>query len=91
MKASASSADFRFGANPPSSPTLVAWPAACSADLRLWKISEPILSASANVGAPVGRIMNSWMSIGLSAWTPPLMMFICGTGKRQAPTPPTYL
>ena len=45
---------------------------------------------SAKVGAPVGRIMNSWMSIGLSAWAPPLMMFIIGSGRVRAPTPPTY-
>ena len=47
--------------------------------------------ASAKVSAPVGRIMNSWMSIGLSAWAPPLMMFIIGTGRTRAETPPTYL
>ena len=41
------------------------------------------------VSAPVGRIMNSWMSIGLSAWAPPLMMFIIGTGRMRADTPPT--
>ncbi|UXN75730.1 hypothetical protein N8D56_17505 [Devosia sp. A8/3-2] len=31
--------------------------------------------------APAGRIMNSCMSIGLSACSPPLMMFIIGTGR----------
>ena len=35
-----------------------------------------------------GRIMNSWKSIGLSACTPPLMMFIIGTGRRRAEAPP---
>ena len=44
-----------------------------------------------NVGAPQGRIMNSWMSMGLSACMPPLMMFIIGTGRVRAETPPTYL
>ena len=36
-----------------------------------------------------GTIMNSWKSIGLSACTPPLMMFIIGTGKSRAAAPPT--
>jgi hypothetical protein len=33
--------------------------------------------------------MNSWKSIGLSACTPPLTMFIIGTGKTRAEAPPT--
>ena len=33
------------------------------------------------LSAPTGMIMNSWKSIGLSACTPPLMMFIIGTGS----------
>ena len=41
-------------------------------------------SASAKLGAPAGRIMNSWKSIGLSAWAPPLTMFIIGTGSSDA-------
>jgi len=45
--------------------------------------------ASVMLGAPTGTIMNSWMSIGLSACTPPLTMFIIGTGKVRANTPPT--
>ena len=44
---------------------------------------------SLSEGAPSGRIMNSWKSIGLSACTPPLMMFIIGTGKTRAWVPPT--
>ena len=44
-KSSAASALGRFGAKPPSSPTLVLWPAALSADLSVWKISAPIRSA----------------------------------------------
>ena len=81
--------DARFGAKPPSSPTLVLWPASFSCFLRPWKISAPMRMASEKVSAPVGRIMNSWMSIGLSAWAPPLMMFIIGTGRTRAETPPT--
>ena len=84
MKESASSADSRLGAKPPSSPTLVEWPASCSAFLRAWNTSAPMRAASAVVPAPTGMTMNSWMSIGLSAWAPPLMMFIIGTGSVRA-------
>ncbi len=86
---SAASADGRFGAKPPSSPTLVLWPAFFSSPRSVWKISEPQRSASAKLAAPTGRIMNSWKSIGLSACTPPLMMFIIGTGSVRAEVPPT--
>src|SRR5262244_2601845 len=79
MKERASSADLRLGANPPSSPTLVACPASLRPVRKVWKISEPMRTASAHVGAPTGMIMNSWMSMGLSAWAPPLTMFIIGT------------
>ena len=41
-------------------------------------------SPSANDAAPTGMIMNSWKSIGLSACTPPLTMFIIGTGSSRA-------
>ncbi len=88
-KSSAASADGRFGAKPPSSPTLVLWPAFFSSPRSVWKISEPQRSASAKLAAPTGRIMNSWKSIGLSACTPPLMMFIIGTGSVRAEVPPT--
>ena len=84
MKPSASSADLRFGAKPPSSPTLVLWPASCSPFFSAAKISEPMRMPSATVPAPIGWIMNSWMSIGLSACTPPLTMFIIGTGSVRA-------
>src|SRR5213596_1391736 len=47
MKLSASSAEPMFGAKPPSSPTLVLWPAAESWAFSAWKISEPMRSASA--------------------------------------------
>jgi hypothetical protein len=43
----------------------------------------------ADAVAPTGMIMNSWMSIGLSACSPPLMMFIIGTGRTRAAVPPT--
>ena len=89
MKPSAASADFRLGAKPPSSPTLVQWPASFNAFFRVWKISAPMRTASAHVGADTGMIMNSWMSIGLSACAPPLMMFIIGTGRMCAAAPPT--
>ena len=88
MKPSASSADLRLGAKPPSSPTLVEWPASFSAFFRVWKISAPMRTASAQVRAATGMIMNSWMSIGLSACAPPLMMFIIGTGSTCAVAPP---
>ena len=35
--------------------------------------------------------MISWKSIGLSAWTPPLTIFIIGTGKVRAEVPPERL
>ena len=88
MKPIASSADFRLGAKPPSSPTLVEWPASLRPLRRVWNTSEPTRMASAQVGAPTGMIMNSWMSIGLSACAPPLMMFIIGTGSTWALAPP---
>ena len=88
-KISASVAEARPGAKPPSSPTLVLWPASFSAFFSVWKISEPMRTASASVSAPTGMIMNSWKSIGLSACTPPLMMFIIGTGSSRAFVPPT--
>src|SRR3954451_19516856 len=38
----------------------------------------------------MGAIMNSWTSTLLSAWAPPLRMFIIGTGSTCAEGPPTY-
>ena len=84
QKSSAASAEGRLGAKPPSSPTLVLWPAFLSALFSVWKISAPQRTASRKDGAPTGRIMNSWKSIGLSAWTPPLTMFIIGAGSTRA-------
>ena len=88
MKSSAASALFRFGAKPPSSPTLVLWPASLRPFFSVWKISEPQRTASRSVGAPTGMTMNSWKSIGLSACAPPLTMFIIGTGRMWAFGPP---
>ena len=88
-KSSPASADFRFGAKPPSSPTLVLWPAFFSAALSVWNTSAPMRMASEQLDAPAGMIMNSWKSMGLSACAPPLMMFIIGTGSTRAWVPPT--
>ena len=59
-------------------------PGVVQALLQGWKISEPMRMPSATVPAPTGMIMNSWMSIGLSACLPPLTMFIIGTGRVRA-------
>ena len=89
MKSSASVVELRFGAKPPSSPTAVLWPALARPFFSAWKTSAPMRTASERVSAPTGMTMNSWMSIGLSACAPPLMMFIIGTGRMRAETPPT--
>jgi hypothetical protein len=47
--------------------------------------------ASEKVSAPIGAIMNSWMSTSESACEPPLRMFISGTGRTWAFGPPRYL
>jgi hypothetical protein len=88
QKSSAASADGRLGAKPPSSPTLVLSPAFLSWPLSVWNTSDPQRTASLRLGAPSGMIMNSWKSIGLSAWTPPLTMFIIGAGRTRAVVPP---
>ena len=84
MKDSASSADFRSGAKPPSCdvggvPGVVQ---------RLLERLEHLRAHARRVGGGAGfdrhDHVNSWMSIGLSAWAPPLMMFIIGTGKVRA-------
>src|SRR5260221_10569874 len=82
----ASSTLLRFGAKPPSSPTAVDRPLSFKTLLRAWKTSVPYRNASANVGAPLGMIMNSWKSIGASECAPPLMMFIIGTGRSEEHT-----
>ena len=85
---SAASLDSRSGAKPPSSPTAVFRPRFFSVDFSAWKISAPMRSPSAKVGAPTGTTMNSWKSTELSACEPPLRMFIIGTGRMCASEPP---
>ncbi len=88
MKSSASRVELRLGAKPPSSPTLVLCPALLRPFFSAWNTSAPMRSASEKLSAPTGMTMNSWMSIGLSACAPPLMMFIIGTGSTRAEVPP---
>ena len=78
------------GAKPPSSPTPVFMPTACSTSLRVWKISDPIRIASLKVGAPSGTSMYSCMSAESVACLPPLSTFIIGTGSRGARSAPRY-
>ena len=59
MKSSASGAEARFGANPPSSPTEVFNPLSASPFFSVWKISDPQRTASIRLSAPTGTIMNS--------------------------------
>ena len=51
---------------PPSSPTAVTKPRSCKILDKLWNTSAPQRNASLNVGAPTGKIMNSWKAIGAS-------------------------
>ena len=55
----------------------------------MWKTSTPMRSASENVSAPAGTIMNSWRSSEFCAWAPPLTTFIIGTGRTCAFVPPS--
>ena len=80
--------DASAGAKPPSSPTPVLSFLLLRISLSTWKISTPMRSASENESAPAGTSMNSWKSMPLSAWAPPLMTFIIGTGSSRPPTPP---
>ena len=77
---SAASLEARSGANPPSSPTAVVSLRPLRMPLSVWNTSAPWRSASEKLLAPTGRIMNSCTSRLLSAWAPPLMTFIIGTG-----------
>ena len=54
-----SSPPVRFGAKPPSSPTLVASPSAFKSAARLWNTSAHHLRASLKLGAPTGITINS--------------------------------
>ena len=89
MVSMASSSDFRAGAKPPSSPTDVASPRSFKMAASAWKTSAHHLKHSLKEDAPTGMIMNSCTSKPEeSAWHPPLMMFIIGTGRRFPETPP---
>ncbi len=52
------------------------------------KSRTPQRMASLNESKPSGMTMNSCTSTSLSAWAPPLTMFIIGAGSSRAPTPP---
>ena len=88
ISSSAAAFDGRFGAKPPSSPTVVDSPFASSSFFSEWKISAPQRSASRKLCALIGMIMNSWTSRLLFACAPPLITFIIGTGICIAPEPP---
>jgi len=88
MRSKAAALLFKSGANPPSSPTLVASFFDWSTFLRLWNTSQPQRIASLNDSKPSGMTMNSCTSTALSACLPPLRMFIMGAGSTRAPTPP---
>ena len=87
----ASSVPFNFGANPPSSPTAVLNFFLFNIFLRQWKISTPIWKDLENDSPEIGKIINSWNAIGESECEPPLIIFIIGTGKILASSPPKYL
>ena len=68
MKPSASSADLRLGAKPPSSPTLVACPASDRPFLSVWKISAPMRIASRQLSAPTDNYpINQWRIVDLAS------------------------
>ena len=81
ISCSAASLLARFGAKPPSSPTVVGMPLASISFFSAWNTSAPQRSASRKLGAPTGMIMNSCRSRLLLACAPPLMTFIIGTGS----------
>ena len=91
MVDNASSFEPKFGAKPPSSPTAVFKPFAFKTFFKLWKISAPIRRASLKFAAPTGCTINSWISMLLSACSPPLMIFIIGTGIEYWPGVPLRL
>ena len=84
----ASSSLPRSGANPPSSPTAVASPFDLSSAASAWNTSVHHLSPSAKLFAPAGMIINSCTSTVFAACAPPFRIFIIGTGRRFAFTPP---
>ena len=54
----------------------------------VWNTSAHRRIASVHVGAEMGIIINSWISTLFAACAPPLRIFIIGTGRTQAPSPP---
>ena len=88
IRSSAALVPAMSGAKPPSSPRPVARPCFLSTDFSEWYTSAPQRSASLKVAAPMGATMNSWTSTPVSAWAPPLTMFIIGTGRMCAFGPP---
>ena len=78
------------GAKPPSSPSPVPSFFSFRVSLSAWKTSTAMRSALPNESAPAGTSMNSWKSMPLSAWAPPLITFTSGTGSSRPPTPPRY-
>ena len=88
MTSIASSSLPRSGANPPSSPTEVARPLDFRSAWSAWKTSVHQRRPSLKLGAPAGMIMNSCTSTVFAACAPPFKMFIIGTGRRFALTPP---
>ena len=72
--------DSKSGANPPSSPTPVESPLSFNTFFKLWNTSAPTRTLSFMVSL-IGIIINSWKSSLLSAWAPPLIIFIIGLGS----------
>ena len=74
----ASSLEFIDGANPPSSPTLVRSFLDFKIFFKFCMTKKHFSIASIKFFAESGLIINSCIFRSLSAWTPPLMMFIKG-------------
>ena len=72
-----------IGANPPSSPTLIEWPAFFNNTFKLFITKKHILTASLNDFALSGLIINSCILRPLSACAPPLIIFIKGKGSLK--------
>ena len=77
----ASSFEFRLGANPPSSPTEVESFIECKISFKFIYTSEDHCIACVKDSAPLGMIINSWISMLLSACSPPFNIFNIGIGK----------
>ena len=81
MNSIASSFLFNAGANPPSSPTVVEKFFWFNSIFNFCITKKHILTASENVFAFSGRIINSCILSELLACTPPLIIFINGNGN----------